>query len=79
MKLLLVPINYYIFLMKFIKFFIHSQSIKWKFIQIFNELNLFYETIPKVRYRFYVNIRNYTQYMTFFFLIIEILSKLMMI
>jgi hypothetical protein len=42
---------------------------------ILKELNLFF----KVHSRFYVNIRNYTQYMKEFFLINEILSKLMTI
>jgi hypothetical protein len=38
-----------------------------------------FEKIPKDHCRFYVNIRNYTQYMKDFFLINEILSKLMTI
>jgi hypothetical protein len=38
-----------------------------------------FEKISKVHSRFYVKIRNYTQYMNDFFLINEILSKLMAI
>jgi hypothetical protein len=69
MELLLVSDNYFMYLMNFIKIFIHSELIKWKCIQILNEINLFYEKIPKVHSRFYVNIRNYRQYMKDFFLI----------
>jgi hypothetical protein len=40
---------------------------------------LIFEKIPNIHRRFYVNIKNYTQYMKDFFLINEILSKLMTI
>jgi hypothetical protein len=45
----------------------------------FERTQTFFEKVPKVHSGFYVNIRNYTEYMKDFFLINEILLKLMRI
>jgi hypothetical protein len=75
MKLLLV-FNFIIFFNEIYQNFYSFTINLMEFCSKFELLQLFDEKIPNVNSRFYVIIRNYTQYMKDFFLINDILSKL---